>query len=1077
MRSRRLAFALMAVLAAAIAPPLSKPSLAPVDVAATAPVLLRDPYLTDVSASWAMVNLATDTSSPAPIISWGPAAGNCLSPPSSVTATYVTSFGLNDKQFKAQLSGLQPNTAYCYRIVQGGVDLLGSAPVFTSALASGAGDPFTFAVMGDWGAGTTDEAKVLSQIALASPAFIVTVGDNVYNSGTQTEYGDLNGGNAFGPQYWPRVGRTIPAFPATGNHGFSGSVPYFQNWPQDATIAACAQSGCRYQRDTYCCTGTLGTTIKSYPSSWYAFDWGGTRLYILDGAWGDSTGAYLGDRQAHFNGPVAGCPICGAELTWLTNDLASHPAAHKFAFWHYPLYADSSSQGSDGFLNGPENLEGVLASYGVNIVFNGHAHFYERNYPQITGSPMLSYVTGGGGDPLGGVSGHSSFDAYAKSTYHYLRVTVNGSSVTVTPIDENGAVFDAQTYTFAPPSGSNDFSLSASPGSLSVVQGNNGIASISTAVVSGSPPTVALSASGLPAGATATFNPSSVNAGSNSTLTIGTTSSTPAGNYTVTVTGTSTSATHSTSISLTVNAPVSNDFSISASPSSMSLVQGTSGTSTIGTALVSGSAQTVTLSASGLPAGATATFNPSSVNAGSSSTLTISTTSSTPAGTVTVTGTGTSATHSTSISLSVTAPITDDFSISASPGSLTLVQGNSGTSTIGTAVVSGSAQTVTLSASGLPAGAAASFNPSSIASGANSTLTVSSTSSTPAGSYSVTVTGTGTSATHTTSISLTVNAPVTDDFSISASPGSLTLVQGNSGTSTIGTAVVSGSAQTVTLSASGVPAGATASFSPGAVLAGASSTLTISTSASTPGGVYSVTVTGAGSSAVHGAVVSLTVNTPASGPRLVQAAAAGESVSSTTLSATFPSPTVAGHLLVLASSVYSGATNQISRVTDPAGNAWTRIGAFCTAGHYSDGEIWYAANAGSVTSVTVTMATATVVAMQVQEFSGVAATNPLDVSRGASNTGTAADSGSLNPAQPGELAVGFLAGHGSVQAMTISAAGYTAQPQQTSSNGASTPVSVVIGYRVLNSIDPQDLTGTFAASMYWAAGIAIFKSG
>src|SRR5207253_8124382 len=97
------------------------------------------------------------------------------------------------------------------------------------------------------------------------------------------------------------------------------------------------------QRDTYCCTGTLGTTIKSYPSSWYAFDWGGTRLYILDGAWGDSTGAYLGDRQAHFNGPVAGCPICGAELTWLTNDLTSHPAAHKFAFWHYPLYADSSS--------------------------------------------------------------------------------------------------------------------------------------------------------------------------------------------------------------------------------------------------------------------------------------------------------------------------------------------------------------------------------------------------------------------------------------------------------------------------------------------------------------------------------------------------------------------------------------------------------------------------------------------------------------------------------------------------------------------------------------------------------------
>src|SRR5437773_42029 len=618
MRSRRLAFALMAVLAAAIAPPLSKPSLAPVDVAATAPVLLRDPYLTDVSASWAMVNLATDTSSPAPIISWGPAAGNCLSPPSSVTATYVTSFGLNDKQFKAQLSGLQPNTAYCYRIVQGGVDLLGSAPVFTSALASGAGDPFTFAVMGDWGAGTTDEAKVLSQIALASPAFIVTVGDNVYNSGTQTEYGDLNGGNAFGPQYWPRVGRTIPAFPATGNHGFSGSVPYFQNWPQDATIAACAQSGCRYQRDTYCCTGTLGTTTKTYPSSWYAFDWGGTRLYILDGAWGDSTGAYLGDRQAHFNGPVAGCAICGAELTWLTNDLASHPAAHRFAFWHYPLYADSSSQGSDWFLDGPENLEGLLASYGVNIVFNGHAHFYERNYPQITGNPMLSYVTGGGGDPLGGVSGHSSFDAYAKAIYHYLRVTVNGSSVTVTPTDEYGATFDVQTYTFSPPSPTNDFSISANPGTLSAIQGQSATSTITTVVVSGAAQTVTLSASGLPAGATATLNPAAVTAGGSSTLTISTAPSTPAGNYSITVTGSGASASHATTIALAVNAPASDDFSISASSTRVTTPELQRATSSITTAVLRGAPQPVTLTARGLPAGASATFNPTAITAGGS---------------------------------------------------------------------------------------------------------------------------------------------------------------------------------------------------------------------------------------------------------------------------------------------------------------------------------------------------------------------------------------------------------------------------------------------------------------------------
>lgn len=99
-----------------------------------------------------------------------------------------------------------------------------------------------------------------------------------------------------------------------------------------------------------------------------------------------------------------------------------------------------------------------------------------------------------------------------------------------------------------------------------------------------------------------------------------------------------------------------NDFSISANPSSLTVQQGTSGQSTISTAVTSGSAQTVSFSASGLPSGVTASFNPSSVTAGGSSTLTLtaSSTAATGGATVTVTGTGTSATHSTSISLTVT---------------------------------------------------------------------------------------------------------------------------------------------------------------------------------------------------------------------------------------------------------------------------------------------------------------------------------------------------------------------------------------------------------------------------------------
>src|SRR5439155_1221924 len=148
-----------------------------------------------------------------------------------------------------------------------------------------------------------------------------------------------------------------------------------------------------------------------------------------------------------------------------------------------------------------------------------------------------------------------------------------------------------------------------------------------------------------------------------------------------------------------------------------------------------------------------------------------------------------------STSAAVMTPVPDDFSISASPSNIRRASGRNVTSTASTSVTSGSAQTMTLRASGLPAGATAPFSPSPVTAGGSSTLTIGTTSSTPAGSYTVTVTGTGASATHSTSVSLTVTVP--DDFSISASPSSVTVVQGQSVTSTVSTAVPSGSAQTL----------------------------------------------------------------------------------------------------------------------------------------------------------------------------------------------------------------------------------------------------------------------------------------
>ncbi|MGS2614076.1 S8 family peptidase [Micromonospora sp. LZ34] len=101
--------------------------------------------------------------------------------------------------------------------------------------------------------------------------------------------------------------------------------------------------------------------------------------------------------------------------------------------------------------------------------------------------------------------------------------------------------------------------------------------------------------------------------------------------------------------------------------------------------------------------------------------------------------------------------------------------------------------------------------------------------------------------------------PPTNDFSVSVSPTSGSTAPGGSVTTTVNTATTNGSAQSVSLSASGLPAGATASFSPATVTSGGSSTLTISTSASTPPGTYPVTVTGSAASGTRTATYTLTV--------------------------------------------------------------------------------------------------------------------------------------------------------------------------------------------------------------------------
>lgn len=453
--------------------------------------LMRYPYLTDVTTSSVQVTFDTSAkvTSAAGAVQWGTPSGSTgctltgrsASSSNNTVNAPITVAGVVEYQTSIRITGLIAGTTYCYRIFTGGtapVDLLGTdpAPRFSTLATSGA---FTFDVLGDWGdtsvAGGLNQKKVDALIAASGARFAVSTGDIAYDTGTPNNYGNLVAtgtavSQVFGPDYWKAPGASIPLFATTGNHG--RSTTFLQTWKQSATVAA---SGGRYAMENY--SGIDGTTAASYPSVWYAFNAGGARFYLLNADWNDNNfgtaagGAYQVDRDYHWQ-------PSSPEYQWLKADLESHGTGLKLAFFHYPLRSDSATEGSDTYLQSdPDNpssiasLEGLLANNGVDLAFNGHAHIYQRNLAPP--GAITSYVTGGGGAKVVPVAKNrcSTTDAYAlgwsytsaagsacgaaptptsdAKVYHFLKVGVSGTTVTVTPTDSTGATFDPVTYNFA----------------------------------------------------------------------------------------------------------------------------------------------------------------------------------------------------------------------------------------------------------------------------------------------------------------------------------------------------------------------------------------------------------------------------------------------------------------------------------------------------------------------------------------------------------------------------------------------------------------------------------------------------
>jgi len=184
-----------------------------------------------------------------------------------------------------------------------------------------------------------------------------------------------------------------------------------------------------------------------------------------------------------------------------------------------------------------------------------------------------------------------------------------------------------------------------------------------------------------------------------------------------------------------------------------------------------------------------------------------------------------------------------DFTLSVSPGSQTVTAGNSVVYAITVNQTSTLAPLVQLSVSGLPQGATAAFSEYTASGPGTSNLYILTPVNAPPETFHLTITGTDLTGTQTTQAMLTVNSgPPPLDFVMSATPASRTTLGGGSVGYTV--SVNSDNAAPVSLGVSGLPTGATGTFSPAAITRAGTSTLTVATQNPTAPGFYGLNVIG-----------------------------------------------------------------------------------------------------------------------------------------------------------------------------------------------------------------------------------------
>jgi pseudomonalisin len=202
-----------------------------------------------------------------------------------------------------------------------------------------------------------------------------------------------------------------------------------------------------------------------------------------------------------------------------------------------------------------------------------------------------------------------------------------------------------------------------------------------------------------------------------------------------------------------------------------------------------------------------------------------------------------------------------NFTLTPNVSSISIAPGTSTTATLTMVAQGGFNAHPTLSASGMPAGVTAKFSSPTISSSASVTVTLTAASTATAKSSTVTISGTGGGLTRTATIATAIVIP---SLALTLNNSSAAVAAGNSVAFTITTVGSSGFNSSVALSASGLPAGVTASFSPSSVAApgNGTSALTLRTTSATNGGTYAVTIKATGGGLTKTQTVTLTVIKP-----------------------------------------------------------------------------------------------------------------------------------------------------------------------------------------------------------------------